>query len=170
MVPGGVHVGPYVLVRELARGAMGVVYEAQARLSRWSEAIEPFEKVLALVPDDPGGFGGRGTALGLSGRHAEGIRDLERALKDRPDNFQLWLALATCRGDAGDAAGSRDAAERVLASQPQDSAAFRLRALARANLGDVDGALADATWLRDNAPELYARDPSLQALVRKLQR
>jgi tetratricopeptide (TPR) repeat protein len=127
----------------------------QAR--RFKEALELYDKALALQAAPPGAYCNRGAALQALGRMDEAIDSYERELAARPDDDCALYRLTELARDQHREDVALAALDRALAANPGDSESFHRRAVLHSDLGQTDLALSDyAEAIRLNPREAGA--------------
>ncbi|MFE3599543.1 tetratricopeptide repeat protein [Streptomyces sp. NPDC059142] len=127
----------------------------------YARSLAEYDRSLALDPDEPRAYFGRGLTHQADGDHDAALADLRRADELAPDTY--WILEEY--GEALRLAGRLDEAvelfDRVLVLDPTEAFALASRGVAHHALGRHDAALADL----DRALELD--DAYLWALVRR---
>lgn len=107
---------------------------------RWADAVEAFQRAVALAPRHAAYRVRHGAALTQAGRAGEAVRALEAALAIDPRSIAGWVGLGNACQRAGDTDRAIDALEHAISLDPS-------RAAAHSNLGNLlkdVGRLADA--------------------------
>jgi tetratricopeptide (TPR) repeat protein len=142
--------------------------KALAKLGRYQEAIESFDKALAINPDYHNAWNLRGAVLNNLGRYQEAIENYDKALAIKPDFDWAW----NNRGLALDSLGRYQEAienyNKALAIKPNYYWAWSNRGTALGKLGRYQEAIDSydkALKLKPNDPDyLNARNWALQQL------
>jgi tetratricopeptide (TPR) repeat protein len=135
---------------------------ARAATGRFAEAVEPYQKALALGLDDPKVRHQLGTSAHRAGRHDVAVPALEAALRASPDLADARYALGVSLLELQRAAE----AERTLAPLAEGGGIWSFhRGLARRRLGREAEAVDDLRRVAETAeaPELRARARDLLA-------
>ncbi len=117
----------------------GLYYQAQ----RFKEALDLYDKALALQGAPPGAFCNRGAALQALGRTEEAIDSYQRELAARPNDDCALYRLTELARDQHREDVALAALDRALAANPGDSESFHRRAILHSDLGQTDLALSD---------------------------
>ncbi|NIE67576.1 tetratricopeptide repeat protein [Burkholderia sp. Ax-1719] len=128
---------------------------------RNDEAIQQYERLLALEPDQPVALHRMALACMRSGRAADARGYLDRAIRISPNNAQLWEHGGLMAALAGEHEAAEAAYRRALALAGSTSTLHR-------NLADVlklSGRRADA---RHHYEKALALDPALHHAARRL--
>ena len=91
-----------------------------ARLERHEEAVESYDRALALAPNVPGAHVNRGNALAALGRHEPALASFEQALRLTPDDVAVLSIRATTLKALGRHAEALASVDRALALSPHD--------------------------------------------------
>jgi arylsulfatase A-like enzyme/Tfp pilus assembly protein PilF len=97
------------------------------RLKRWEEAIQSFQRALALKPDDDIALGNLARLFLSRGRKSDAedaMRVFETALARNPKNPQAWFQLAILSMDLGDAERAKQSFVRATEENPKMGAAW----------------------------------------------
>ena len=86
---------------------------ALARLGKTAEAIETFEKAVALAPGEVSFWGNLGGAYGVAGDYRRSAEALEKGLALDPGAVGLLANLVLTRLNMGDSEGAREAFEKL---------------------------------------------------------
>jgi tetratricopeptide (TPR) repeat protein len=89
-----------------------------ARLERMDEAVQCYDRALAIRADFGAAWFNRGWALERLGEIAEAAASLEKAATLNPQNAQAWANLAHLAARRGDADATRRYAEQAFGVQP----------------------------------------------------
>ncbi len=81
--------------------ALNLLGVALGRLGRNTEAIDSFDRALALAPHSVESWFGRGMTLIAAGRHRDAIASFDRAIAAKPDFTQVHLLRAKLLTDLG---------------------------------------------------------------------
>jgi tetratricopeptide (TPR) repeat protein len=126
-----------------------------ARKRSYDRAIEDFDKVLVLEPDNVEALVSRGDAFSQLGDTGRAIADLTRAVALAPDNPIVLLARGQAEGRRHNLAGARRDYDAVLKVDPRNAEALT-------NLAAVDllqGKLQDAVRHLDRAIVIQSDNP-----------
>jgi tetratricopeptide (TPR) repeat protein len=116
---------------------------------RYSEAVEEYETLHSLAPQDPSHLLNLSATLALTGRKEEALERIQQAVPMLPSPPSVILAAYLAQ--AGDEVGAREILEEALARREAGgSVAASGVAATYAILGDVDEALA---WLERSFDE-----------------
>jgi len=110
-------------------------------LRRFDDAVQAYEKCLALRPDDSEAWSGLGVALQALDRLADARAALERATDAGPDYPDAWINLADVLIARGESDAAREACDRYLARHPADAGVLASKSIA---LGECGGGGRDA--------------------------
>ena len=111
----------------------GVAAMSQRRLP---EALEAFDRVVAMAPEFAEGWNKRATVYWLMDRLSESVADIRRTLALEPRHFGALSGMGLIFLESGDAEGALGAFEAVLAVSPQSAGArYRVDKL-RERLGE----------------------------------
>lgn len=147
-------------------GASGYVKRGLACLEEkeWQEAITDYTRALALEPDNPVAFAGRGFARQQQGDLTGAIADFSRAVelglshpigdRLRPMLRQAYFQRGRARAAQGDVVGAIADYDRAIELDPNHAAAFNNRGIAHTDQGNLAEAMADYN-------RAIALDPSL---------
>ncbi len=97
---------------------LGVILVAQ---QRYAEALDCYERAMAIEGNSAEVINNRGTALRNIGRTFEAIADLKRAWEMLPDNPMVPLNLASTLDDSGDIEAALKVLDERIAKTPNDS-------------------------------------------------
>jgi len=116
------------------------------------DAVEYFQRAVALDPNDPDGWRELGDALAYDGRLAEAGQALHRAVRLRPEDTAALVSL----GHSSLAAGHRDRAitylRRAVENDPENLMALQGLAAAYRSEGRLEEALDAATRVASGSP------------------
>jgi len=160
-----------------------------ARMERLEEALQCYDRVIAIRPDFGPAWFNRGWTLEQLGQRAEAMQCYAKASELNPENAQAWANMAFLAAQRGDVAATQTHADRALAAQPGHPTAEL--ALAQIELADppvaerrlsrllalpvltpFDGALAtgllgDALDAQDRTAEAFAAYAQSNSLFRQ---
>ncbi len=93
---------------------LGTVFQ---RMKRYDEAIEAFNRALALSPDDVDALNGRGASL-FNGKqqYQQALADFDKALTIQPNNGMALLNRSRCYYMLGDKARAQENAQKARAA------------------------------------------------------
>jgi len=97
------------------------------RLERWREALEAFERAIALQEDFYPAWYGRGNALSSLGRYDEAIRSYDRATQLRPNFYPAWRDRGAVLMSLNRTDEALQAFDRLIQIKPDDYAIWYLR-------------------------------------------
>lgn len=113
------------------------------RAGRFKEALDLFDRAVALNPAIPEAFCNRGAALQQLGRFDEAIESFQRELARAPNNDCALYRLTELARDTHREELALAALDRALAQNPQDSESYHRRGIIHRDLGEADLALKD---------------------------
>ena len=93
-----------------------------AEMGSFEEAVDCFERILTLHPDDKDALTGLGDALRILGRSKDALVPLQRARELDPESALAWALLGAVYYDLNQYADALDAFERALAQKPEFAA------------------------------------------------
>ncbi|WP_159788086.1 CHAT domain-containing protein [Sodalinema gerasimenkoae] len=115
-------------------------------VSFWSagvfeEALESFDRALALNPNLYQAWGNRGNALSKLGRYEEALESCDRALALNPKDDVAWLNRGAALGHLGRYEEALESYDRALALNSKFDWAWHNRGIALGHLGRYEEAL-----------------------------
>lgn len=110
---------------------------------RYAQAIEDFDRAIALKPDYASACNSRALACERLGRYAEAVRDADRAIERMPALAAAYNTRAMARAGQRDYARAIGDYDRAIELQPAYAAAYYNRANAHSARRDWERALAD---------------------------
>ncbi|WP_250937303.1 tetratricopeptide repeat protein [Allorhizobium sonneratiae] len=121
---------------------------------RWQEAVGWFDRVLAVLPDDPSALDGLGMALIKSGGAGErALACFEKVVVLKPADASAWYHRGVLLADQGQTGLALISLERAIQLDPD----YALAIIKKGNLldatGDLQGALHAAARALELAPE-----------------
>jgi len=125
----------------LAYLGRGVLLASRKR--SYDRAIEDFDKVLILEPDNVDALIARGNAYSQIGDNGRAIADLGRAVALAPGNPQAYLVRGLAYARRGDPARALRDYDKALQIEPRFAAALANRAAIYAEQGKYDLAIRD---------------------------
>ena len=117
----------------------GLYYDAQ----HFKEAVDLYDKALALQPGLPDGFCNRGAALEGLGRSDEAFASYQRQLADQSNNDCAIYRLTQLGRQLHRENAVLEALEGALAADPGNAETYHRRGVIHSDLGQLDLALAD---------------------------
>lgn len=133
-------------------------YAAEARVqqgrqlleqTRFEQAIVAFDKAIAMAPDQPEGYYGRGVALARSGRMQEAADELQRSLGINPDHAGALEWLGVARANQGEHQQAITPLQALTRTRPDYGRGWHLLGRSLAALGETEQAgAAEATACR----------------------
>ena len=122
------------------RALLGLAVAAQ-QAGELERAVSLYERVLALVGDEPSILSNLGAAYSRLGRYAEAVERYERALALSPSEAAIRQNLALAFYKTGELRKAAGEAARIVAVQPDNEAATLLLADCHLRLGEHDEAV-----------------------------
>jgi len=110
-------------------------------IERFAEAVEDYDKAIALCPDFLEAWNGRGLSLIELGELTDALASFDRALALRPDDVAAHTNRSAALRSLGRAEEAIAAADRALALEPANILALNHRANALRALGRLTEAL-----------------------------
>ena len=123
---------PAVLSRALVASASG----------KYAEALEDFDEILAVDPDNVNALVGKGVALRRAGRTDKALAALDAALVKQPGNSAALLSKGQILEDQGSFEGALAAYNTLLEVNPRDAELWGLQGQVLEKLGEPEEALA----------------------------
>jgi tetratricopeptide (TPR) repeat protein len=157
--------GRYELGAELVGGIVAAGETAAARvylgnalegLSRSAEALENYERAIALDPSYAPAYLSRGHGLRVAGRRADALASYEKAIDIDPGFFEALIGRAEVLRESADPVGALEAYRRAIDARPADASAHLACARLLLELGEFRSALSSierAIQLGLNSPE-----------------
>lgn len=135
------HAQPLVAACPMSVFLHNICGAAHAGLGRLANAIDCYDRALALKPDCAEAWSNRGIALQASGRTAEALESHEKAIRIKPDQSANWLN----RGNALQALRRLDEAAdsygQAILLKPDQAEGYSNRGIILKELGRLDEAL-----------------------------
>jgi predicted O-linked N-acetylglucosamine transferase (SPINDLY family) len=157
-----VSVSPWVNLLGQARVA--------ARRGDWAQAVDLYQRVLALAPDPLEALEGLGVAALEQEQPARAVEWLTRARRRGADGARLWGLLARAQRESGAPADAIASSEKALAHEPRNAAFWLELARAQLDASRPEAALASAVRAieieRDSAVAWCMSSRALAALGR----
>ena len=137
--------------RSLAFLDRGVLLAATARA--YSRAIDDFNRVLELEPDNVSALIARGGAYSQLGSQGLAIADLNRAIALQPSASQAFFHRATVRSRLGEMGSALQDYDQAIRLNPENTAALISRAGLLSSEGHYDEAIRDLDSAIEVQPE-----------------
>ncbi len=151
-----IRVDPNNSLAYLGRGVL-----LATRKRAYNRAIEDFDKVLVLQPDNVDALIARGNAYSQLGDNGRALADLDRAIQLAPDNAQAYVIRGLANNRRGQKRLAMQDYETALKIAPRYPQALANRAALLSEEGRYDQAIADLdesiTADRDNPVAYYNR-------------
>jgi tetratricopeptide (TPR) repeat protein len=128
--------------------------DALARAGRLDEAIDAFDRSLAIDPGFGLAWNARGVARAAKGDMDDALMDLTQATRICPDLADAHANLGTYWVLMSVAPGAIQSFDRAIALDPACALAYNGRGCARFGKGDYDGAIEDLEKAFDLCPAL----------------
>jgi tetratricopeptide (TPR) repeat protein len=109
---------------------------------RWEEAIQIFNIVINLEPNNHSAWNNRGNALGNLGRYKEALASFDRCLELEPDDYEAWYNRGVVLGKLGRYEEAIASYDRSLEFKPDKDEAWNNRGNALGKLGRYEEAIA----------------------------
>jgi tetratricopeptide (TPR) repeat protein/DNA-binding transcriptional ArsR family regulator len=109
---------------------------------RWEEAIQIFNIVINLEPNNHAAWNNRGNALGNLGRYKEALASFDRCLELEPDDYEAWYNRGVVLGKLGRYEEAIASYDRSLEFKPDKDEAWYNRGNALGKLGRYEEAIA----------------------------
>src|SRR5262249_14321673 len=116
---------------------------ALTHLHEYAEALESYERVIQLRPNDAAGYAHRSTALRHLGRLDEAIVDADRALELDPENVAALNNRGYALRSLGRFSEAVNAFSRAVDAAPDNVESRFNRAVCRLAAGDLAGGFAE---------------------------
>jgi tetratricopeptide (TPR) repeat protein len=142
-----------------------------AKLGRFSEAVDSFDKTIAIKQDYTDAWNERGNALNELGQYSEAVTSFDKALTLKPDHTEAWTFRGYALNSLGQYTGAVASCDKALALKPDDTQALVVRGCALLLLGlpaqalvSFDNAIAKEP---DNAEARKYRENALKLIESK---
>jgi tetratricopeptide (TPR) repeat protein len=106
-----------------------------SRLASYTEAIDFFDKAIAIKSDCAEAWYYRGGALGNLGRYIEAATSLKMAVAIKPEYTDAWYYRGLAQNILGQFTEAVDSFDKVLALKPDNAEAYYYRGVSLHNLG-----------------------------------
>ena len=110
------------------------------KMQRFQEAIQDFDKLLNLIPNNATYLSERGVALHLAGNNQAALQDFDKAVELEPDNPYRYSSRAYIKDRMKDFQGSVDDYTKAIELDPEDAISYNNRGLVEEKLGYKDKA------------------------------
>lgn len=131
------------------------VYEAL--IGNYKVAIEDFNQVIHIRPNDATAYANKGLARAVIGEQKGAIADFNQALHLNPDLEVAYYNRGYIRFELQDYQGALADFNQAIAIDPQNADAYHCRCLVRSQLGDMRGVVEDL----HTSGELYLKRGNL---------
>ncbi|ELR71984.1 TPR repeat protein [Fulvivirga imtechensis AK7] len=108
------------------------------KLQRFSEALDDFNILIELQPDNAFYYSERAVALHLSGDNGLSLQDLNKAVELEPHKPFRYSSRAFIKERMGDLKGAIADYEKTIALDPEDAIAFNNKGLIEEKLGYIE--------------------------------
>ena len=105
----------------------------------YAASVANFDRSIALNPDDPAAYHGRGISKDGLGDYAGAIADFDRAIALAPDYADAYHNRGVAKAEQGDYAGAIADYGRVIVLDPDNMAVYDDLEVAKAGQGDYAG-------------------------------
>ena len=123
------------------------VYEAL--IGNYKVAIEDFNQVIQIRPNDAIAYANKGLARAAIGEQQEAIADFNSAVHINPDLEVAYYNRGYIRFELQDYQGALADFNQAIAIDPQNADAYHCRCLVRHQLGDMQGVVEDLQTVED---------------------
>ena len=113
---------------------------AAMELKKYAKAIEFLDRVLELLPTDPGGWYKKGVCLAMLGNHVDAIRCYEKAIEENPEDARLWFMKGRSQRETESFMDALFSMDRSLEIRPDFTEAWH----SKGGLLEVLGKIAEA--------------------------
>jgi tetratricopeptide (TPR) repeat protein len=132
-------------------------YRKSRLMSDYIGAIEDFDRVIKLRPNDADGYHWRGRAKLSKGDKKAALKDLKKALSLKPDGQHVNIIRSVIAYEEGNLALALTEAQEAVNYNPNYDEAYFRRGYTLESAGDFEGAIADYTEaIRLNPNFVYA--------------
>lgn len=114
---------------------------ALAKLGKYEEAIECYDKVIELNPNYAPAWYNKGVALAKLGRYEEAIECYKKAVELNPDYVDAWFNMGVAYAKLGKYEEAIKCYDKVLELNPKDYYAWNNKGVALAKLGKYEEAI-----------------------------
>ncbi len=131
---------------------------AAATASQWNEALDYFNKAIAVKNNYPDAYRSRGRVYIALKRYKEAISDFSKAIAERPNDEELYFYMGTAQLSGGMFNEAVESAEKAIDRKKKYKDAYLLLGKARLSLKQYDLAMQAAEKvidLDDDMPEAY---------------
>ncbi|MFO0887883.1 MAG: tetratricopeptide repeat protein [Isosphaeraceae bacterium] len=119
------------------------IAQAYHRLGRDDEAVAEYGQAIAIFPNDPNAYIGRGDALAATGRNEQALMDYNEAVRIGPGSSRAFSRRGGLLADLGRDVEAMADQDRAIQLDPDFGHAYRLRAALLSRQGHNERALAD---------------------------
>jgi tetratricopeptide (TPR) repeat protein len=131
---------------------------AAATESQWNEALDYFNKAIAVKSNYPDAYRSRGRVFIALKRYKEAISDFNKAISDSPSDEELYYFMGTAQLSGGMYKEATESAQKAIDQKKKYKDAYLLLGNARLCLKQYDLAMQAAEKaidLDDDMPEAY---------------
>ena len=150
--------------------------DSKAELGKHADAIDDYDRAIALKPDTPEVYCNRGHSKAELGKHADAIDDYDRAIALKPKYPEAHFYRGISNVELGNHAGAITDCDRAIALKPKYAEAHYRRGLANFVLGNYadaitdygraiahstarDSAMVATAWYNTGLSKIYLGDP-----------
>ena len=122
------------------------------------QAIQDYDKAIALNPDAAEAYNNRGVAYGVKGDHDQAIQDYDKAIALNPDDAEAYYNRGVTYGEKDEHARAIQDYDKAIALNPDHAKAYCNRGVAYKKKGELARAIQDydkAIALKPDAAEAY---------------
>ena len=119
----------------------------------FEKAINAYDKVIELDPEDMRAYRSRGFAKRASEDISGAIADFDKVIELDPEDIRAYRSRGFAKRSSGDISGAIADFDKVIELDPEDMRAYRSRGFAKRSSGDISGAIADFDKVVELDPE-----------------